>query len=248
MGKGNIIGKPNLPTSSVASGVWSLMEQFVAKKNDSWPVGLESISFFANATSTASTITVPANIQEDDIAILFDISTSNTATNPTTVIPSGFTSIIVNTRPAVDNNRKAICSYKLLVGTEGSSSLTGMASAGGTDGTKKILVIFRPNAKLVETVSLSTPSGFCNDQDPPSQIISMSGQTPPLLGIVCYSSTGVVDPRTATEATFSEISNGTNMYLKYCIFNKGDTPTNATVDMQDEGFNNSLQSFWVKLS
>ncbi len=37
MGKGNIIGKPNDPTTSVASGVWSLRENFLAVKNNRWP-------------------------------------------------------------------------------------------------------------------------------------------------------------------------------------------------------------------
>jgi len=37
MGKGNIIGVPNEPTPAIASGVWSLGEQYRAKVNNTWP-------------------------------------------------------------------------------------------------------------------------------------------------------------------------------------------------------------------
>lgn len=37
MGKGGIIGKPNEPTANVASGMWSLREQFNSVKNGVWP-------------------------------------------------------------------------------------------------------------------------------------------------------------------------------------------------------------------
>lgn len=40
MGKGGIIGLPNEPTTSVASGMWSLREQYNAQKNSVWPVGI----------------------------------------------------------------------------------------------------------------------------------------------------------------------------------------------------------------
>ena len=37
MGKGGIIGKANNPTSTIASGIWNLREQYAAKRNSSWP-------------------------------------------------------------------------------------------------------------------------------------------------------------------------------------------------------------------
>ena len=39
MGKGGIIGVDNTPTTSVASGVWSMREQLRAKRDDIWPSG-----------------------------------------------------------------------------------------------------------------------------------------------------------------------------------------------------------------
>ena len=37
MGQGRIIGKPNTPTNDLASGIWSLGEQYAAKGSRSWP-------------------------------------------------------------------------------------------------------------------------------------------------------------------------------------------------------------------
>ena len=40
MGKGGIIGKPNNPTLATTSGVWSLQEQYQAKRASTWPTSL----------------------------------------------------------------------------------------------------------------------------------------------------------------------------------------------------------------
>jgi hypothetical protein len=34
---GGIIGKVNTPTTSTATGVWRLQDQYNARKNDIWP-------------------------------------------------------------------------------------------------------------------------------------------------------------------------------------------------------------------
>lgn len=56
MGKGGIIGKANEPTSTIASGMWSLREQLNAISNSVWPgaAGLYSFSShtFTNAAAT----------------------------------------------------------------------------------------------------------------------------------------------------------------------------------------------------
>ena len=38
MGKGNIIGKANEPTANVASGIWSIREQYAARRGNVWPI------------------------------------------------------------------------------------------------------------------------------------------------------------------------------------------------------------------
>jgi hypothetical protein len=52
MGKGRIIGNPNNPTSTVASGVWSLTEQLLAQKDSIWPQFIAGLYAFTSATFT----------------------------------------------------------------------------------------------------------------------------------------------------------------------------------------------------
>lgn len=54
MGKGGIIGKANEPTSSIASGVWSLLQQFNAVKNGIWPGGEIPLYAFTSFTFTSA--------------------------------------------------------------------------------------------------------------------------------------------------------------------------------------------------
>lgn len=56
---GSVIGPQNLPTSSVASGVWSLGEYSEAQRDGIWPNPIEDFELIATQTlsSTASTIT-----------------------------------------------------------------------------------------------------------------------------------------------------------------------------------------------
>lgn len=57
MGKGGIIGKPNNPTSTVASGVWSLREQLLARKDGNWLNFNPSIIYNEISSATAATHT-----------------------------------------------------------------------------------------------------------------------------------------------------------------------------------------------
>ena len=47
--RGNIIGKQNAPTTSVASGIWSLQDQYLSKRKGIWPtpepIQLTSITY-----------------------------------------------------------------------------------------------------------------------------------------------------------------------------------------------------------
>jgi len=206
---------------------------------------LESVSLAANATTTSSTITIPAAAQAGDLAVLFDQSVQSSTTLPTTVVPTNFTSI-VNTSLSGSFATRGIFSYKILVSGDPGTSITGMS---GTFAQRKILAIFRPVGKGITSVELSTPQGQATDGNPTAQSILMTQSSPVLIGFIGYGNgSAQIDPRTSTGATFSELSAAISLYMKYVIFNRGDTPTDATADMDDEGFNNLLQSFWMKLS
>jgi hypothetical protein len=48
MGKGSIIGKVNNPTSIIASGVWDVREQFIARSNNMWPKSINEFESIAD--------------------------------------------------------------------------------------------------------------------------------------------------------------------------------------------------------
>ena len=57
MGKGGIIGVDNTPTTSVASGVWSMREQYNARKDSIWPVqGYRYVKWNITGAKSGSTI------------------------------------------------------------------------------------------------------------------------------------------------------------------------------------------------
>ena len=49
IGNGGIIGPANDPTDSVASGVWSLNEQFLALLGNNWPLTTTTVEYLVVA-------------------------------------------------------------------------------------------------------------------------------------------------------------------------------------------------------
>lgn len=209
-----------------------------------WCAGATSVGGFtlseqASATSTAQTITVPSGVQSGDLLVLLDRA-ANTMSAPSTIIPSGFTSI-VNTLLAI---ARQIASYKIADGTEGGTNLTGMSGNFLLD---KALYVFRGSAAIT-SVSVSTPNAEGTSVDPASQAVSASGGTAPLIVFGCYSAglSVVIDPRTFSPAKDGEITPDSNLYLAYKIYNAG--PADVTIDMENEGSPNILQSFYIECS
>lgn len=71
MGKGGIIGKSNDPTGASASGVWSLEDQFIAKRDSFWPVGIQG-----EMTYTWYKDTLPDPTTEAGLDALFTTATA----------------------------------------------------------------------------------------------------------------------------------------------------------------------------
>jgi hypothetical protein len=207
---------------------------------------LSSLSFVDSATSTGASVTGPAGILPGDLLVLFDRAVAaGSGTPPTTVLPSGFTSISNSPGSnAAPNSVRSILSYKIADGSEASASLTGMN--GSSNG--KMLAVFRGDAP-VSSVSPSTPNAETTDGNPASQNVAASGGVAPLIVVGAYGcGTAAVDPRTFSPAKDAEItSSGTGTrYLAYKIYNS--SPADVTVDMDDEGDLNSLQSCFITCS
>ena len=198
------------------------------------PVVLDDVVIHASATSTASTITIPAAAATGDYAILFDTSTTVTNT-----IPSGWTSINGVTTTGIRTN----ISYKRLVSGDPNTSVTGMA---GT--TRKVMLIIKGNSDLLSN-TLSTPGSQATTAVPTNQTISTSNVNTPAVFFAAYASTGAITTRGWSGGSPSEYSSfsTSGIYVKALVYGRGTTPATATISMSDGG-TNTLQSFSMKFA
>lgn len=198
-----------------------------------------TLSLQDSATSTATTITAPSSIDSGDLLVLLDSSVD--FSTPSTVIPSGFTSI-GNISSA---QARQIASYKIADGSEDSASLTGMSTSFAE--VRKALYQFR-GSSAIGSVTVASVNGQATDSNPTSQSVTASGGTPPLIVFGCYGDdgSGSIDPRTFSPAKDGEITPNNRLYLAYKIYNS--SPADVSVDMDDEGTQNLLQSFYIECS
>ncbi len=199
---------------------------------------ITSITKQADATSTASTITCPT-VERGDLLVLADSPTNSSGT-PTTVVPTGFTSI----ENISLSTRRQIVSYKIADGSESGSSITGM---NGTSANRKVLVVYRPN-RPATTAYVFTVAGQATTANPFAVMLDNAAQAYPQVVIGIYGATGAVDPRTFTvdgsAAKDGEVAVGTSLYQAWKIYNSG--ASTVSIDMDDEG-SNYLQACWIEL-
>lgn len=200
---------------------------------------ITSITNPSSATSSASTVTAPADLQMGDLLILFDCGSTG-GSPPSAVTPSGWTQIDTQ---AGTSMRDSMC-YKIADGTEASTSITGI---NGGYSNRKILAVFRANVPIVR-VSVSSVSKEITGSNPTSKTISASGGTAPLLVIASWSNqidSSAISPRTQSP-TMTEISNTTHQYIGWVAYTS--SPSDQSFDMDDEGFDNALMGFYIQLT
>lgn len=176
-----------------------------------------TLTYVDNSTSLAATITVPAGAANNDIAVLFDAST--TTGSPT--VPSGFT-LLSDTTSSI----RTILSWGVLSGSPGGTTLTGLAASAA-----KSLIIFRPN-RPINNGYASTFNTQATTGDPASQTVTGTGLDPAVLYLAALSRTGTT-PHTFTTVSpamtqFSTGSTSRSIRSAYRIENT--TPNNQTVD------------------
>jgi hypothetical protein len=200
-----------------------------------------TVAFQASATSNAATITGPASIVAGDIIVLLDRA-GNTGSVPGLVTPTGFTSINNVTDGSFYRQN---LSYKVATGTEAGASITGM-SYGGAGYTWKAMAVFRASGE-VESVSVVDAAGESSGGNPTAQSVSAGSGITPLVVIGAYSTHyATVDPRTFSTTKDGEISPDVSLYLAYKIYNS--SPADSSIDMDDEGTNNALQSCYIQVN
>ena len=195
----------------------------------------QSIAFRSSSTSdNLSTITAPSDIIAGDLIVLYDRAT-NSSGFPTSVIPSGFTTILNNTH---ESTRRTICSYKIANGTEAGTTITGMD---GASADVKTILVFSTNGAT--TASFFDVEFQSTDGNPVAQTINASSGSPPLVVI------GFIRQVTTTSQSMSPTQDGTVVNGQntayYKIYNS--SPADVTFDCGDGGNANALMSFYLEV-
>lgn len=196
----------------------------------------------------SSTVTIPATAQAGDLAVLFDgaVKYGFSGDIPSTVVPSGWTSIKNITMGTNDFHAvRSIGSCRVLTAGEPGSSIVGMNS----DYENKMVAIFRPD-RTITTVTPSTWEGQITNGNPSSQSIAPSSETATVivLSFACnYASTptfSTASPAFDAEASLSD----NNIRFGYAIYDAGTPPQNHTVDIGDAGAANILMSGYLTIT
>lgn len=213
------------------------LHRLALMRNDG-AVPATSLTQEGSATSSASTITAPATIQAGDVIFMADKAAGSTSV-PATVVPTGFTAI-VNTSSGI--TERMICSYKIADGSEASASITGM---NGNSSNRKAIYVIRAN-KAAIAVKPKSVNGQITDGNPTLQTVTASTGIPALVIFGVYGTdSAAISPRTFSTTADGEINPATNFYMAYKIYNS--SPANTSIDMDDEGLGNALQSFYAEI-
>lgn len=206
--------------------------QFAALKNP------RVVTFFASATSTVQTITMPSSILSGDVAFLFDAAENSTSALPAQVTPSGWT--VINTGTALLGGVIGIrgsANYKVLAGSEGGSSITGM---NGASTNSKIIAVFR---KSFGTWGSPSSVNFQVVNGSPSGQLVTVGSAP--LIVVAWNwqpvSNAILTMSPAADATIDE---GTEAHAGYKIYNGSPSNNNVSTNTSSGAF----ASFYIAAS
>jgi hypothetical protein len=219
--------------------IWNTLGTTSGARSDSTSLALSPTSIAVVGVQqkiSGNSILIPSTAQVDDVAVLFEQlgTISGTPTLPTL---SGWTTVDTRATTLIASG----IYYKKLVSGDINSTLS---LATGSLYQSHRLVILRGNNPF-STVTAGSINGQATTATPTSQTLSMSGVGTPLIGFASYGATNSITTRGATGPTFTELSTlSTAIYVKYTIFNSGDTPINATISQTDNG-TNILQSFYL---
>jgi hypothetical protein len=189
------------------------------------PPSFTFVSALTNQLSTS--VTIPADSQTGDLAVLFDMSTSTTL-----VVPSGWTSINSVSTTGI----RTTYSYRYLTAGQPGTSVTGM---GGT--TRKVMLIFRPSAAPA-TTNVTSNGSQATTATPTNQSVGLLSINKPNIVFAVHAKTLSTTPTlgwSQTGGTFSTYSavSTSGIYVRYQINNVGSSPQNLTISMSDAGTN-----------
>lgn len=210
-----------------------------------------TLSFVASAFGDAiggNTVTAPATILAGDVIVIFENVRDFNGGVPTTGVPSGFTSA-VNT---AGSDGRAICSYKIAVGNEDGTTITGgiTDTGGGTIDPSGILLLMFRGSRPITSVTVGSASGSITSGNPNGQTVTASGGTAPLIVLGSYVADQIIANTTFTptgDSSGQVTLTNQHMEFNYGIFNT--SPQDVSIDNDDEGGSyNGVQGFYLAMS
>jgi len=201
----------------------------------------------ASAISTSGTITAPSDIQAGDLLALYQQSFGD-GDPPTPVRPSGFTAGVdtnADPFPSTIIGWRTLVDFKIADGSEASASMTGMDATSD----RKTLLVFRADGPIKSFSLSAAVGGQYTGGNPGAQTIATSSAAAPVIAFGTYHSFTAVSPRSFTvggdAAKDGEVANNVNNYVAWKVFLS--SPADVVVDMEDEGSDNVLHSFYLEI-
>jgi len=216
--------------------------------------GALTLSQLTTATSTSSSITVPASVQQGDLLVLADWADNDDGTTiPTDVVPSGWTGVAEEgaSSNVVDPYAARFrLSAKIAGPSDASASVTGM----NDDQELKIIVVFRPSRALASISPLGAVGVMSGESNPSGDDIAALGGSAPLVVIGAFAALGSAGAPNLSSRSLSAsdgeqtavivAETAPRMYLAWKIYNTA--PANVSIDIGDEGFLNTYAGAYIE--
>lgn len=205
----------------------------------------KSFTFVGSSTSSSSTISLPAFSDVGDFAILFDCSYNNSAVTVTSVIPTSWSAISIISDLGI-NSMKCAISYKILTSGDLSSSIVGMDDFDD----KKILLVFRPNFTIQNVFITNVYNGINLNYFFNRFSYKLIERLRPSLLFGHWRSDASVTLRGTTGFQMTEVSNTTNQYVQYAVFENNQVlgDNNISHFMNEDGTLRALSSLCLQFT
>jgi hypothetical protein len=204
----------------------------------------------ASYVSGATTIAMPSGAAEGDIVFVIDrLAATGSLTLFRTPLSSAGNSFTAHQTTSGGTSTTflgcRISSRVLVAGELG--TITNLINNATTSAHRTIAVAFRPSSAIT-SVTYTQTGGQYTTGDPSVQTVTVSAEPSAALAMALYTALAAVAPRTSSITMNELVESGvTTFYAKYKLYANGESRTNFTVDMDDEG-TNLMQSFYVKFN
>jgi hypothetical protein len=203
-----------------------------------------SMSFVTSTSSTTTSHTVSASAQAGDIAIIH--MAANGSGGYAGAPPAGWSNTTYARTTTGTGAVWGSFAWKQLVSGDIGATLTGLPTGGGWG--NSVIAYFRPSKAITANSVVGTPNQEASNGAPATQSNNvLTSNVPPNILVAGYISNGTITARTSSVTMTEIVQRTNNVYLKYKIYNIGDTLENSTVSMADFG-NNMLHSFYLTIS